>query len=272
MVAAPEETEMKKMFGAPFPIMATSYRIGGIRSALRFAAIVGLPVEGLTVVTLARLVATITLSGFIAVSASAQPAARTLTNRSRRVPQAQKPPGSLRLSQSVRTSHFRRSSSCHGAGWGASWPFWCSACPSPRRGETRRQPLPRACSLSPSLPPEAPSLRRHYPASSVVRASPPPCPARPRPHGSSVGVCHATGRASPRCAHSPLPCMPPPIPRRRGSMLPSLASRPVTAFPVLPAGRLPHYPFRGLHSVQDLAVAGGNRVTPVPPRRSVRAR
>ena len=36
-------------------------------------------------------------------------------------------------------------------------------------------------------------------------------------------------------------------------MLPSLASRPVAAFPVLPAGRLPHYPFRGLHSVQDLA-------------------
>ena len=36
-------------------------------------------------------------------------------------------------------------------------------------------------------------------------------------------------------------------------MLPSLASRLVAAFPVLPAGRLPHYPFRGLHSVQDLA-------------------
>ena len=44
--------------------------------------------------------------------------------------------------------------------------------------------------------PEAPSLRRHYPASSVVRASPPPCPARPVPCGIPVGACHATGRAS----------------------------------------------------------------------------
>ena len=42
---------------------------------------------------------------------------------------------------------------------------------------------PGACSLSPSLPPEAPSLGRHCPASTVVRASPPPWPARPCPHG-----------------------------------------------------------------------------------------
>ena len=61
---------------------------------------------------------------------------------------------------------------------------------------------PRACSFSPSLPPEAPSLGRHYPASTVLRASPPPCPARPCPHGSSVGACHATGRAS-RVASTP---------------------------------------------------------------------
>ena len=33
----------------------------------------------------------------------------------------------------------------------------------------------------------------------------------------------------------------------------SLASRPVAAFPVEQAGRLPHYWFRGLHSVQNLA-------------------
>ena len=36
-------------------------------------------------------------------------------------------------------------------------------------------------------------------------------------------------------------------------MLPWLASRPVAAFPVDQAGRLPHYWFRGLHSVQVLA-------------------
>ena len=62
---------------------------------------------------------------------------------------------------------------------------------------------PGACSLSPSLPPEAPSLGRHCPASTVVRASPPPWPARPCPHGSSVGACHATARAS-RVASIPL--------------------------------------------------------------------
>ena len=50
---------------------------------------------------------------------------------------------------------------------------------------------------------EAPSLHRRYPASSVVRASPPPCSARPDPRGLSVGACHATGRAS-RVASIPL--------------------------------------------------------------------
>ena len=36
-------------------------------------------------------------------------------------------------------------------------------------------------------------------------------------------------------------------------MLASLASRPVAAFPVEQAGRLPRYWFRGLHGVQNLA-------------------
>ena len=63
-------------------------------------------------------------------------------------------------------------------------------------GVIGRSATPGACSLSPSLPPEAPSLGRHCPASTVVRASPPPWPARPCPHGSSVGACHAAGRAS----------------------------------------------------------------------------
>ena len=50
---------------------------------------------------------------------------------------------------------------------------------------------------------EAPSLHRRYPASPVLRASPPPSPARPDPRGMSVGACHATGRAS-RVAFIPL--------------------------------------------------------------------
>ena len=62
----------------------------------------------------------------------------------------------------------------------------------------RKSPLRRRA----TPPPEAPSLGRHYPASTVLRASPPPCPARPCPHGSSVGACHATGRAS-RVASTP---------------------------------------------------------------------
>ena len=43
--------------------------------------------------------------------------------------------------------------------------------------------------------------------------------------------------------------MPPPVPRRNRSVPASLASRPLSAFPVLTAGRLPHCPFRGLLSV-----------------------
>ncbi len=44
--------------------------------------------------------------------------------------------------------------------------------------------------------PEAPSLLRRYPLSAVVRASPPPCPARPVPCGIPVWRVHATDRAS----------------------------------------------------------------------------
>ena len=70
-------------------------------------------------------------------------------------------------------------------------------------GVIGRSATPGACYRSPSLPPEAPSLGRHCPASTVVRASPPPCSARPDPRGVSVDACHATGRAS-RVASIPL--------------------------------------------------------------------
>ena len=40
------------------------------------------------------------------------------------------------------------------------------------------------------------SLRRHYPASSVIQAPPPPRPARPVPRGIPVGACHTTDGAS----------------------------------------------------------------------------
>ena len=66
-------------------------------------------------------------------------------------------------------------------------------------------------------------------------------PARPDPHGPSVGACHATGQGFPCCAHSPLPCVLPPIPRRNPSVHASLTSRQVAAFPVIRAGRLPRH-------------------------------
>ena len=53
----------------------------------------------------------------------------------------------------------------------------------------------------------------------------------------------------PCCAHSPLPNVPSPMPRRKRSVLVSLATRPLAAFPVWWAGRLPHHRFRGLLGV-----------------------
>ena len=61
---------------------------------------------------------------------------------------------------------------------------------------------------------------------------------------------------------SPLPHVPPPLPRRNRSVLASLASRPLAAFPVFRAGRLPHHSFRGLRSVHIVAA----RVVAEPPR------
>ena len=75
--------------------------------------------------------------------------------------------------------------------------------------------------------------------------------ARSCPSRGSGWCVHTTDRAS-RVAPIPLfACVPPPIPRRNRSVLSSLASQPMAAFPVLPAGRLPHYPFRGLLSVHQ---------------------
>jgi hypothetical protein len=95
-------------------------------------------------------------------------------------------------------------------------------------------------------------LHRRYPASSLVRASPPPtrpdltlagCPLRLPPLSSSVS------RAS--CAF--LRYMPSPTdaarrcpPRRNCKVRLSLASFAAMAFPTYPLGRLPHQLFRGL--------------------------
>ena len=64
---------------------------------------------------------------------------------------------------------------------------------------------------------------------------------------------------------SPLPHVPPPLPRRNRSVLASLASRPLAAFPVIQAGRLPRYPFRGLLGVQPRCGRGREPGYPGPP-------
>ena len=85
--------------------------------------------------------------------------------------------------------------------------------PFPELGGSRQSPG----SLSPfrrSSRPEAPSLRRHYPASPVLRASPPPC----RPKLALAGSRWTRARhrqGFPGCSCAPLARMPPPLPRRR---------------------------------------------------------
>ena len=92
---------------------------------------------------------------------------------------------------------------------------------------------------------EAPWLHRHYPASTLLRASPPPmrpglalagCPLRLPPLSSSAS------RAS--CAF--FRYMPSSLPRRNCKVRLSLASFAPLAFPECPTGRLPHQSFRGL--------------------------
>ncbi len=94
---------------------------------------------------------------------------------------------------------------------------------------------------------KAPSLYRRYPASLVVGAFPPSRQARPRPHGLSVDpACAislggtsrvATGLSRQTCRHQcpgePVRCF-------------FLASRTMSAFPVLKPGRRSHYMVSGL--------------------------
>ena len=109
------------------------------------------------------------------------------------------------------------------------------------------RPFPRPTRFSnqgPFPPPALPGF------SSTTGLSATPT-AQAGPHGFPVDACHATGGASRVAACLPLVHMPPPLPRRSRPVLASLASRPLAAFPVSQAGRLPHYPFRGLLSVHS---------------------
>src|SRR6266516_4439595 len=86
---------------------------------------------------------------------------------------------------------------------------------------------------------KAPSLRRRYPASSVIRASPPPHPALPSRAASRLDP-PSTVRDFP-CCHRTLPAnMLSSIPRWTRILLVSLASYPMAAFPMTELGRRPH--------------------------------
>ena len=128
----------------------------------------------------------------------------------------------------------------------------CSACRSLRalNGGPRLSPLSTALSsFLRSSRTRAPSLRRHYPASAVLRAHPPPC--RPKLALAGSRLVRAHHRQGFPCCHCfPLTRMLPSLPRRNRPVLASLASQPLATFPVYRAGRLPHWLFRGLLNVR----------------------
>jgi hypothetical protein len=110
---------------------------------------------------------------------------------------------------------------------------------------------------------EAPFLHRRYPASRVLRASPPPQAAQPDSHESPVDPSTITAGASrvasgPRCLHAVATT--PAGPMNLFARAVSSAS----AFPEIQAGRLLHYPFRGLLSVYSRYGLHAHRVAMRP--------
>ncbi len=89
----------------------------------------------------------------------------------------------------------------------------------------------------------APSLHRHYPVSTVLRAPPPPAPAS-RPRRLFTTSSWSPKWASRVARRSLLTCCHPP-PRRSGPNSSSGALRPVPAFPQSRKGRPSHRDFRG---------------------------
>src|SRR5258708_17527910 len=98
---------------------------------------------------------------------------------------------------------------------------------------------------------EAISLHRSYPASSVLRASPPSQSARPFSHELPVDPHRDHRWDFPCCVWSPFACMPSPIPRQVGWNLFARTIPLASAFPRTGAGRLLHCRFRGLLRVHS---------------------
>ena len=97
----------------------------------------------------------------------------------------------------------------------------------------------------------APSLRRNYPVSSVLRASPSPHTARPVSRELPVDRSLRSLLGLPVLRLFPIACMPSPLPRQDQWKLIRRASPPISAFPEMSAGRLLHCTFRGLLSVHS---------------------
>ena len=96
---------------------------------------------------------------------------------------------------------------------------------------------------------EAPSLRRSYPASSVLRASPSSNAARPDSRGLPVDPPRHHRWGFPCCVWSPLPACRRHYPGRTKGNLFARTSPWTSAFPKIQAGRPLHRLFRGLLSV-----------------------
>jgi hypothetical protein len=93
------------------------------------------------------------------------------------------------------------------------------------------------CVLRPSLT-EAPSLRRSYPASQVLRTSPPPHTTRSISHELPVDPDSDHRRGFPCCVWSPLPACHRHYPGRSNGACSLVSSPSSAAFPVKKSGRL----------------------------------
>ena len=130
--------------------------------------------------------------------------------------------------------------------------MWClvklldfSAWPDPKR----QSPVARSCQHRSRT--KGPFLHRHYPASPVLRPYPPPQGAGSVPHDTTVGQHRlpATPRGFPCCTQPLFRTCRRHYPGGNRWVRASFSSPTAAAFPELQAGRLPHYPFRGLLSV-----------------------
>ena len=117
-------------------------------------------------------------------------------------------------------------------GWPDSFAYACDASglPAHSRGDSRQSHSRRPSPFRHRSAPEAPFLGGHYPASSVVRASPPPC--RPGLPLTGFRLPRARHRQRfPCCYAFHLPYVPTPLPRRKPAVLSVLSSRRSAAFP-----------------------------------------